>query len=49
MYKGIDIATAKVTDIEMEGVKHHLLSEIPIYDNFSVKKFMDISSDRVIN
>ena len=31
MYRGLNIATAKVTKEEMNGVKHHLLRYLPSY------------------
>jgi tRNA dimethylallyltransferase len=36
VYKGLDIATAKVTDEEKEGVVHHLLDIKEITDDYSV-------------
>ena len=36
VYEKMDIGTAKVTKIEMDGVKHHLLSYVDINTNYSV-------------
>ena len=36
VYEKMDIGTAKVTKIEMDGVKHHLLSYVDIDTNYSV-------------
>ena len=36
VYEKMDIGTAKVTKIEMNGVKHHLLSYVDIDTNYSV-------------
>lgn len=36
VYEKMDIGTAKVTKIEMDGVIHHLLSYVDIYTNYSV-------------
>ncbi|CAE7941582.1 miaA, partial [Symbiodinium sp. KB8] len=40
MYKGLDIATAKVTEVEMDGVPHHLLSFLePLDESYTVREF----------
>lgn len=36
VYRGLDIATAKVTDSEMDGVVHHLIDICNIKDNYTV-------------
>ncbi len=36
VYENLDIGTAKVTSVEMEGVPHHLLSFVPLDKNYSV-------------
>ena len=36
IYKEMSIGTAKVTDEEMSGIKHHMIDEVSIHDNFSV-------------
>jgi len=36
VYEKLDIGSAKVTKDEMNGVKHHLLSFVPLYQNYSV-------------
>lgn len=49
IYKEMSIGTAKVTDEEMSGVKHHMIDEVSIHDNFSVydyqKKAKKLISD----
>lgn len=49
IYKEISIGTAKVTDEEMSGIKHHMIDEVSIHDNFSVydyqKKAKKLISD----
>ena len=35
-YKSLDIATAKVTKEEMQGVKHHLIDNLDIIDDYTV-------------
>lgn len=39
IYKGMDIATAKPTSDEQEGIKHHLISIIGADEDFSVNEF----------
>lgn len=36
IYKGLDIATAKVTEEEKQGIKHHLIDVKNIEDNYTV-------------
>lgn len=49
IYKEMSIGTAKVTDEEMSGIKHHMIDEVSIHDNFSVydyqKKAKKLISD----
>ncbi len=49
IYKEMSIGTAKVTDEEMSGIKHHMIDEVSIHDNFSVydyqKKTKKLISD----
>lgn len=49
IYKEMSIGTAKVTDEEMSGIKHHMIDEVSIHDNFSVydyqKKVKKLISD----
>ncbi|QGQ46302.1 tRNA (adenosine(37)-N6)-dimethylallyltransferase MiaA [Metabacillus sediminilitoris] len=39
IYKGMDIGTAKITEAEMEGIKHHLLDIKNPDEDFSVAEF----------
>lgn len=39
IYKGMDIATAKPTNDEMQGIPHHLISIVEPSDSFSVNEF----------
>ncbi|CAK9040040.1 tRNA dimethylallyltransferase (Isopentenyl-diphosphate:tRNA isopentenyltransferase) (IPP transferase) (IPPT) (hGRO1) (tRNA isopentenyltransferase 1) (IPTase) [Durusdinium trenchii] len=41
MYKGMDIACAKVTEEEMDGVRHHLLSVLEPTERWDVRTFRD--------
>ena len=36
VYKGMDIATAKVTEVEMDGIPHHLLNIKDITEEYTV-------------
>lgn len=47
IYKGLDIGTGKVTDKEMDGVKHHLIDIINPEQNFSVSDFVSLSKDKI--
>lgn len=35
-YKGLDIGTAKIKEVEKEGVKHHLLDILNVEDDYSI-------------
>ena len=39
IYRGMDIGTAKVTPVEMEGVAHHLIDCRHFSENYSVMDF----------
>lgn len=39
IYKGMDIATAKPDDDEMQGIPHHLISIVEPWESFSVNEF----------
>lgn len=43
IYKGMDIATAKPTTEEMQGVKHHMVDFLSPSDEFSVANFVDMA------
>ncbi|CAI4232120.1 unnamed protein product [Auanema sp. JU1783] len=43
IYQGLDIATNKITDDEMQGVPHHLMSFVnPCTSNFNVQQFREM-------
>ncbi len=48
IYKGMDIATAKPTDEEMQGIPHHLISIIGADEVFSVNQFKS-SATKAVN
>jgi tRNA dimethylallyltransferase len=39
VYKGLDIGTGKITEAEMKGVKHHMLSVYELDEELSVARF----------
>lgn len=45
IYKGLDIGTAKVTEEEKEGIKHHLVDAYNPDEPYSVYKFKEDVSD----
>lgn len=47
MYKGLDVATAKVTDEETMGVPHHLLSFLEPQQQATVREFRDLASSAI--
>ncbi|KAH9079005.1 hypothetical protein Ae201684P_021670 [Aphanomyces euteiches] len=47
MYKGLDIATAKVTQEEMQGVPHHLLSCIDPVDDCTVVEYKTMAMNAI--
>ncbi|MEA0554564.1 tRNA (adenosine(37)-N6)-dimethylallyltransferase MiaA [Lysinibacillus irui] len=42
IYKGLDIGTAKITEEEMEGIPHHLLSFLEPTESFSVADYQKL-------
>lgn len=48
LYKGMDIATAKPTEAEMQGVPHHMISAVDNTTAFSVAKYKECA-DRIID
>lgn len=47
IYKGMDIATAKPTTEEMQGVKHHLIDFLPAQSSFSVAAYVDLAHSAI--
>lgn len=43
IYKGMDIATAKVTAEEAQGIPHHLVDFLPVGESFSVSDYVDMA------
>lgn len=49
IYKGMDIATAKPTKQEMQGIPHHLISIIKADEVFSVNEFKNAATEAIDN
>ena len=47
IYKGLDIGTAKVTESETDGIKHHLIDICNVEEKFSVAEFKNMCYDKI--
>ena len=47
MYQGLDILTAKPTEKEMDGVKHHLMGFLSPLSNFSIHDYQIIVRKKI--
>jgi tRNA dimethylallyltransferase len=47
VYKGLDIGTGKVTKVEMQGIKHHLLSVADPKKQFSASEFKTLAKTAI--
>ncbi len=47
IYEGLDIATAKPTQEEMQGIPHHLISIIPRSQRFSVADYVQLANEKI--
>ncbi|MGN0551770.1 MAG: tRNA (adenosine(37)-N6)-dimethylallyltransferase MiaA [Oscillospiraceae bacterium] len=47
IYKGMDIATAKPTVDEMQGIPHHLISELEPTASFSVAEYVKLAQQKI--
>ena len=47
IYKDMDIATAKVTKEEMQGIKHHLIDFLPMDALFSVANYVELAHNTI--
>ncbi len=47
IYKDMDIATAKPTEEEMQGIKHYLMDFLPADQSFSVASYVDLAHKAV--
>lgn len=41
VYKGLDIGTAKISQEEMRGIKHHMLDVVDVFSQFSVGDYRE--------
>lgn len=47
IYKGMDIATAKPDKEEMQGIPHHLISELEPTSSFSVAEYVKLAQQKI--
>lgn len=47
VYKGLDIGTGKITEKEMEGIRHHLLDVAEPNEVFNVERFRELASKAI--
>jgi len=47
VYKGLDIATAKIKEEEKEGIPHHLFDICEVEDNFSVYDYQKLGREKI--
>lgn len=47
IYKGMDIATAKPTEEEKQGIPHYLMDFLDPHDSFSVADYVKMAHDRI--
>lgn len=47
VYQGLDIGTAKASKKEMQGIPHHLIDEITVYDSYSVSDFQKRANELI--
>lgn len=47
IYKGMDIATAKISKEEMQGVPHHLIDIVEPDESFSVAQFQELVRNKI--
>ena len=47
IYEGLDIATAKPTQEEMQGIPHHLIGIVPRTQRFSVADYVKLAAEKI--
>ena len=47
IYKGMDIATAKPTAEEMQGIPHHLIDFLDRSQSFSVSDYFELANEKI--
>ncbi len=48
IYKGMDIATAKPTAEEMQGIPHHLIDFLDRSQSFSVADYVELANEKIL-
>lgn len=43
VYKGLDIATAKIKEVHKQGIKHYLIDILEPFEEFNIKIFKDLA------
>ena len=46
-YRGLDIGTAKITPLEMQGIRHHLLDILRAEEEFSVAEYQTLVREKI--
>ena len=46
-YRGLDIGTAKITPLEMQGIRHHLLDILSAEEEFSVAEYQTLVREKI--
>ncbi len=46
-YRGLDIGTAKITPLEMQGINHHLLDILSVEEEFSVAEYQTLVREKI--
>lgn len=47
VYKGLDIGSAKITEDEMDGIKHYLIDVLEATDDFDIYTFKQMAEDAI--
>ncbi|MCH5192718.1 MAG: tRNA (adenosine(37)-N6)-dimethylallyltransferase MiaA [Oscillospiraceae bacterium] len=47
IYKGLNVATAKPTEEEMEGIPHHLIGIVDIGESFSAADYVKLAKEKI--
>lgn len=47
IYRDMQIGTARPTEDEMRGIKHHLLGFLPLGESFSVAQYVDLAREKI--
>ena len=47
VYKGLDIGTAKIREVEKENVPHHLFDICNVYDNYTIYNYQQDAREMI--